>query len=130
MREREYQRRIEDMLDRFGWKWRHVPAPMRWDSKKKAFVPAAEAAGLCDILATHHDPPRLLFMEVKGDRGKLSEAQRDFLHSIKIVAEVAVDQSDMDIADPFSAPHLIGVVAVWPGDEAQVEQMLRTRVMQ
>ena len=118
--ERGFQKRIEDMLSLYGWKWWHVPAPMRFDERGRGFIPAKQAAGLCDIIATHHDPPRLLFLEVKGDKGKLSDAQVEFLRAMKIVA--AYDDDDR-----ISREQIIGVHAVWPKDEDAVMQMLRTK---
>lgn len=128
--ERGFQKRIEDMLSLYGWKWWHVPAPMRFDERGRGFIPAKQAAGLCDIIATHHDPPRLLFLEVKGDRGKLSEKQREFLLAVKLVAETMPEWADGWVGQPeVPFEPIIGVHAVWPKDEQAVEQMLRSKIV-
>jgi hypothetical protein len=129
VKESDFQARIIAIAERFGWQVWHVPAPMVWDAKSKAFRPAKGGAGLPDLIMLHDDPPRLVFMEVKAKGGKLSDRQRDFLQAAKLVAE----------AEPTARPgwvgfegvgdmleRTIGVFAVWPEDEEQVEQMLRT----
>ncbi len=138
MNERPFQKRVEDMATRFGWKWWHVPAPMRHD-RQKGFVPASSAAGLPDLILTHHDPPRLVFMELKGDGGKLSDAQRDFLAAVRDVAEAAFSPSTLaELADnpivvmggeAHRMTRPVGVYAFWPKDEPLIEQLLRSKVL-
>ena len=118
MLERDFQKRVTDMAVRFGWKFWHIPAPMRWSPTNKAWVPARSGAGVADLILTHDDPPRLVFLELKGDGGELSDRQRDFLQAVKTVAGYAAEGGT-------HAP--IGVVAAWPKDEPAIEQMLRTR---
>lgn len=89
MRERELLKWATDLLDRTGWKWWHVPAPMR--ARGKQWVPAPEAAGLPDLFCLHDDPPRLMVVELKGDRGRLTNAQRECLQAFKKVAEHSTD---------------------------------------
>jgi VRR-NUC domain len=119
VKEAEFQKRITDMATRFGWRWWHVPAPMRWDPKKKVWVPAADAAGISDLILMHDDPPRLVFLELKGDGGELSNKQREFLQMAKTVAIEAC----------YDIERIIGVVAAWPHDEPAIERMLRTKAV-
>ena len=56
VRERDLQKFATDVLDRFGWQWWHVPAPMVAGRDGK-WRPYAKAAGLPDIVAMHDDPP-------------------------------------------------------------------------
>ncbi len=131
MLERDFQKRVVDMAVRFQWKVWHVPAPMRAD-RAGGFVGAKEAAGIADLILTHDDPPRLVFMELKADGGKLSDRQREFLAAVQGVAETAVSLNGfgLDLVERrWEAPRAVGVYAFWPKDEPAVEQLLRTRVL-
>jgi VRR-NUC domain len=121
VKESDFQARIIAIAERFGWQVWHVPAPMVWDARTKAFRPAKGGAGLPDLIMLHDDPPRLVFMEVKAKGGKLSDRQRDFLQAAKLVA----DSARLDLG-ALGHEHVVGVFAVWPEDEERVERMLRT----
>src|SRR5260221_314378 len=118
MNEHDFQTRVTDMATRFGWKFWHVPAPMKW--ARGEFRGASEAAGLPDLILLHDDPPRMIFAELKGDGGKLADKQREFLASAKLVAEAAYTSRE---ETSFASP--IGVYAWTPTDEPVVEQILR-----
>ena len=122
--ERQFQDWVTETAGRFGWKWWHVPAPMR--HTRSGFVGASEAAGLPDLILTHHDPPRLVFAELKAGGGKITPQQREFLQAVKRVADNADDIME---ADTYDFTPLIGVYAWWPGMEAPIETLLRTRVL-
>ncbi len=139
MLEKDFLKRVTDMADRFGWKWWHVPAPMinaggEWRPYKKG-------AGVADLILTCADPPRLVFIELKGDGGKLTDNQRDFLQSVKDVAEATSGEPvlvhDRVVqTDTFSGgvahadfEKTLGVYAFWPEVEPLVEQLLRTKVL-
>lgn len=134
MKEADFQKRVTDMAERFGWKWWHVPSPMVADGKG-GWRPYKKAAGLPDLFLMHDDPPRLIIAEVKGDGGKLSDAQREFLQAAKAVAdrtwqeptEYALD--DISPAIVVATGHALGVYVFDPSMEAAVEQMLRTKVL-
>lgn len=121
MNERDFEKRIIEMARAFGWRCYHFHDSRR-EVRPGVFVGDKDAAGVCDWILTHHDPPRLVFMEVKGDGGKLSDQQQEFLQAVKAVAE----EQPLNCSS-VEFPPLIGVMAVWPKDEAAVEQMLRTR---
>lgn len=106
------------MLDLYGWDWWHVPSPGRFEPGTRKWVPARSAAGLCDIIAMHDDPPRLLFLEVKAEKGKLSGEQVKFLKLAKLIAGMMMTGDE---------PPIMGVHAVWPKDEEAVHQMLRSK---
>ncbi len=133
MNEAAFQRRVTDMATRFGWRWWHVPAPMRWDPKRKTWVPASQGAGLPDLILTHDDPPRLVFLELKRKGGKLTDKQQEFLQAVKRVAERTWIEPELVWMDSHAPPHhmgggqIIGVVAAWPDDEERIEQMLRSK---
>lgn len=135
MKEKEsaFQSRVVEMATRYGWKVWHVPAPMVWDARSKAFRPARGGAGLPDLILIHNDPPRLVFMELKREGGKLSERQQEFLQAAKTVAESWPDGGVIQSGEfgvfKESFEKAVGVMAVWPKDEQAVEQMLRTKVV-
>lgn len=136
MREKDLQKRITDMADRFGWRWWHVPAPMV--KRGKEWVGAKQAAGLPDLILIHDDPPRMLMLELKADGGKLSEDQLAFLTMAKAVARDAISLEDVlhngellleqkldaEVRPPTP---IIGVHAVWPEHEPIIEQILRSK---
>ena len=125
MKEAEFQRRVTDMATRFGWKWWHVPAPMRAAGDR--FVPAREAAGLPDLILLHDDPPRMVLAEVKGDGGKLSVEQTEFL---RLASNVAQDIHDDLIHYTAKADaRQLGVYVFTPDLEDTIEAMLRTKVL-
>lgn len=112
---------------------------------KSGFVGAKEAAGLCDLLLFHTDPPRLILAELKVDGGKLSFAQQEFLRLASVVAEgsfgpaelyddrshrarVSVDGMDV-LPQRGYFPRTIGVYVWKPGDEDQLETILRSKIM-
>ena len=121
IKEAEFQKRITDMATRFGWTWRHVPAPMV--KRGDHWVGAKQAAGLPDLLLVHDNPPRLILAEIKGDGGKLSDDQRDLLAALRNVA----DYSGWVGRTPI--PRTLGVYAWFPEDEPTIEQILRTRIL-
>jgi hypothetical protein len=130
MLERDFQKRITDMADRFGWSWWHIPAPMI--SAGGEWRPYKKGAGVPDLILTHANPPRLVFMELKGDGGTLSDNQRGFLQAAKNVADNAAELIYLDGGDEVqrvAAVHErpVGVYAFWPKDEPLVEQLLRSR---
>lgn len=130
-KESEFQARIVAAAKRFNWKVWHVPAPMRWDPSNKAWVPAASGAGLPDLILLHDDPPRLVFLELKREGGKLSERQREFLQAAKAIADRAEDKGDMVLiaGGKYNGTSIVGVFAAWPDDEERIIQMLRTKIV-
>jgi hypothetical protein len=82
---------------------------MRWDAKgDKGFVGARDAAGLSDLICLGHG--RVLFLEIKGAKGKLSEKQQEFITTVNALGISEVE-----------------AYAFRPGDEDAVEEMLRAR---
>lgn len=122
MKEATFLARVTGMADAFGWKWWHVPAPMV--AAGQTWRPYAKAAGLPDLFLTYDDPARLIIAELKGDGGKLSDAQQEFL----ALAKAAADR-DAAGEEPPGRTRVVGVYAWWPKDEPSIEQILRTKVL-
>lgn len=79
---------------------------MQWDTQRgKGFVGSRDAAGLADLIMVRGR--YLIFAEVKGSDGKLSDKQKDFLASI----------SGMACENVLS-------FSWWPGDEHDIEEIL------
>jgi hypothetical protein len=127
VKESEFQTQVIAMAERFGWQVWHVPAPMVWRAKDQKFVPSPQGAGLPDLILLHDDPPRLVFMELKADGGKLSERQREFLLAAREVAEWSIEHEPH--TSGTSGATTIGVFACWPDQIDHIEQMLRSRVV-
>ena len=118
MKERDFLNWVLDVAKIYRWRWWHVPAPTVWSSKKGAFVPSSSGAGLPDLILLHDDPPTLIFAELKGETGQLSEEQREFLQLARAVA------------DWTPRPHRRMNTYVWkPGLEDHIEFILKTRVL-
>lgn len=107
LKERDFQRWVIDLARVLRWKVWHVPAPMVFDTTgaRKGFVGSKDAAGLADLIMVRGR--YLIFAEIKGTGGKLSEKQREFLATVnEMVCE-----------------HVL-TFAWWPGDERQIEGVL------
>lgn len=103
-----------------GWLVKHVPAPMVAAGNK--WRPYAKAAGLPDLFLLHDDPPRLIIAELKGDGGKLSDAQQEFL----TLAKAAADR-DAAGEEPPGRTRVVAVYAWWPKDMPIIEQILKSK---
>ena len=121
MRESDFQNWVVEVARRFGWLVFHVPAPMR--ATKQGFVGAKEAAGLADLIMFHDDPPRLVFAELKGPKGKLSDKQREFLQAVHRVSHEAIACANV------RGERVLDSYAWAPGQEASIEALLRSRVL-
>lgn len=71
MPERELQAYVEAMLKAFGWRYYHTH-----DSRHSA-------AGFFDLVAVR--PPRVVFVELKSETGKLTEAQMAWYDDLELV---------------------------------------------
>lgn len=111
------------MLDLYGWSWWHVPMPVVAERSGRGFRPYRKAAGLPDIFALYDHPPRMLILELKGDRGKLSDEQRKFLTLARAISEEHFELSKA------IEPKRIGTYVVTPENLKAIEVILRTRVL-
>ena len=126
MKERDVLNTVTALLDLFGWRWWHVPAPML-AGRDGNWHAARGAKGLPDIFALHADPPRMLILELKGSTGKLSDEQREFLSMARDVAEAPAE-----LLNGWTSPALarnIGVYVVEPSNLDAIEQIIRSAVL-
>ncbi len=122
MLEKDLLNWIIECAERTGWLVKHVPSPMVADKRTGTWRPFARAAGLPDLFMLHSDPPRLIIAEVKGDKGKLSGKQREFLLAARKVAEAN--------GFPQAPTHRCIGVYVWtPQDQLLIEGILKTKIL-
>lgn len=125
MLEKELLNWIVGAAEATGWLVKHVPSPMVADKRTGMWRPFARAAGLPDLFMLHSDPPRLIIAEVKGETGKLSPKQQEFLQAAQAVAD-AQDQALNMLTSEFQ-PRTLGVYAWAPKDMSIIEEILKTR---
>lgn len=143
MNENEFLGWILDVAARGGWRAWHVPMPVRPIPGGK-FVAERRAKGLPDLLLLHDDPPRLIFAEVKGPDGKLSDEQREFLQLasgvsqtirslFRLLNEMAnaaaevikvAEGTEIAVAVPSERMMPVAVYSWRPGNEALIETVL------
>lgn len=131
MKERDFLNWIIACAEATGWKVYHVPAPMV-AARKGGFVGSPRAAGLPDLFLLHDDPPRMVIAEVKGDRGKLSDKQREFLALARLVADESYAWTDtaLDTVIPrLEGQRMVGVYAWVPDNQPIIETMLKSKVL-
>ncbi len=78
--ETAFSSQVEDLLTRFGWRWLHLK-PAR--TGKGAWVTRTnkEGKGFPDYLGVR--PPRLIFAELKSEKGKTTPEQEAWLEDLR-----------------------------------------------
>lgn len=74
LKEREWQQQVEEALTRHGWWFIHIPANVVICPSCHRKIYRGIAKGFPDILAIK--PPRLLWLELKRERGQLEPEQK------------------------------------------------------
>lgn len=73
--ERAFQEQVIDLAHLYGWRVAHFRPAMT--SKGWRTPVSADGAGFPDLVAVRRD--RILFIELKSAKGKLAEAQTDWI---------------------------------------------------
>ena len=103
-READFQRAITDLAELCGWRWIHH-RPARTSKGWRTPVEGSHAAGFPDLLLCGRS--RVLYVEVKSERGRLSPAQEEWIEALRAAGQD---------------------VRVWrPSDWPEVQQTLGTR---
>lgn len=80
LREREWQRQVLELAQILGWRTMHVRPAM--GSKKHGWVTPTSLSGWPDLTLWHPKQKRVVFVELKTDRGRLTDGQREVLGSL------------------------------------------------
>lgn len=107
MSEAELQSQVLDIARMYGWRIHHSrPAQER---SGKWSTPLTGDAGLPDLILAHHSQRRLLFRELKSQKGKLSDEQEAWIATLAAaVVDVGVwrpiDLLDGTVAKDLARP--------------------------
>lgn len=71
--ERDFSKQVEDLFKLFGWEFYHVV--------EQHYYARRTSRGFPDYVAVK--PPRLIFAELKSEKGQLTEAQEKWLEILK-----------------------------------------------
>lgn len=86
MLERDFSVQIENLLNLFGWTWKHdLPAVRQSGRWATAF---AGMPGFPDYIAVRGE--RVVCMELKADKGRLSPGQKAWLEALRTSGKVEV----------------------------------------
>jgi hypothetical protein len=82
--ERDFQKRIETTATMFGWSFMHISESTKRVRRggKYLSVPDPACQGWPDLTLAHPRSGRLLFREVKTDKGKLTPEQEQWLRTL------------------------------------------------
>ena len=92
MTEAEFATQVEEALDTFGWRWTHF-RPARTANGYR--TPISGHKGFPDYVAVHKDKQRLLFVELKSDKGTLSPEQKDWIGDLTECSRARVEHGSL-----------------------------------
>ncbi len=76
MSEAELARNVESLLDLYKWRWCHFrPAVVTKNGEKTYRTALSGSPGFFDYVAVKQDGSRLVFFELKSEKGKQSKEQ-------------------------------------------------------
>lgn len=81
MLEKDFATQVEHLLNLFGWRWTHFEPAMRQSGEWATALRGMK--GLPDYVAVRDG--ELLFAEIKGDRGRLTPDQQEWLSLLRTV---------------------------------------------
>lgn len=77
MKESDFATYVEDLLRLYRWRWVHY-RPARTEKGWRTALTGHK--GLLDYIAVR--PPRLLVFEIKGDKGKVSSEEQEWIDDL------------------------------------------------
>ena len=127
MNEEDFSTQVEDALTRFGWRWMH----QRSAKTDKGWRTALSGhKGFLDYVAVRRH--RLLFIELKGDTGKTSPEQDEWLNDLRecqktiLLSPAMVKRGKATITVKGSSMITFPEVYVWyPKDSDAMIEVLR-----
>jgi hypothetical protein len=128
VKERELQAWTIDVARRFGWRVYHVAMPVQ-RQRGGGYAPDPRGAGLPDLFLLHDDPPRMIIAELKGDGGRLTGDQTDFLRLARAVADDCELGTSLHPGQAMGEAKPLGVYVWTPADRDAIETVLRSKVL-
>lgn len=80
MLEKDFMRQVINLAKFYGWKVAHFGASVRVVGKDRTFVGDRDSTGFPDLVLVRGE--RLIFAELKAEKGKVSPAQTAWLVSL------------------------------------------------
>ena len=92
--EKQLQKAVISTAKQLGWKVSHFGSTVKVVKRgdRYATVPDPGASGFPDLVLVR--PPRLMFVELKGKTGQLSEAQMEWMAALSAVAKAQPEVLD------------------------------------
>ena len=87
MLEKEFATQVEHLLNLYGWRWCHFEPAIRQSGEWATALRGHK--GLPDYVAVRDG--RLIFAEIKGDRGRLTPDQTEWITRLRQVHDVRVE---------------------------------------
>jgi hypothetical protein len=88
--ESQFQKQLTDFATLTGWKWVHFERAMNDRGYWRTPVSGPLGKGWPDLVLVHPQQKRLLFVELKTDKGPVSIAQQGVLADLGVAAEVYI----------------------------------------
>ncbi len=130
--EHDFSTQVEDLLQRFGWRWMHMKPAMfkdgAWSSRMNE-----EGKGFPDycVVSDHRyrKDNRLIFIELKSEKGKTTPAQEAWLEDLKeCIKHVSALPIELGKRQRVVIGSLIPTLEVYlfrPSDIERITELLR-----
>ena len=102
MLEKDFATQVEHLFTLFGWRWTHFEPAIRQSGEWATALRGMK--GLPDYIAVRDG--KLIFAEIKGDRGRLTPDQTEWIERLRAVREVRTE-------------------TWWPDDLQEIKELLR-----
>ena len=79
--EAQFQRQVEDLAAIYGWQWMHIRPGLNQRGTWRTPISGAMGAGWPDLVLVKAD--RMIFAELKSERGKLTASQVKVLNALE-----------------------------------------------
>ena len=122
--ERDFQRAVMELAELSGWETLHVRTSMQ-QGRYMTATTGTMAKGWPDLVLIHPKRRRLLFVELKGARGRERPDQTRVLDVIGKLCPVFVDEDGFTCYDPIGVSGPTIGVHIWrPADWTSIEATL------
>lgn len=83
--ETDFSKQVEDLMNLYGWRWTHFRPAMNESGRWR--TPLSGHKGFPDYVAVHAGKKRLLFVELKSDKGRESAEQSEWLNDLEVAGK-------------------------------------------